>query len=319
MTTPEPSGPAKEPDAWIDHVHDGVHSILWRSAMGIDRMFGADATQFDEHSYQERTRGSITPALLWDEFGGLDPKFRFKVKMPLPHLDERYDAFIGTFDREEFVTEREQQSGALPRQQGSQPEEDETLVGIRYRDRERDKGGRFEADAGLRIRSPVDPFVKVGYRFEHTLPRGVLLRLREIAFWQNSEQFGLTSRIDLEGTVADTWIVRWTASGTISQESEGVRGYTSLTGFRALSNQRAIGAQLFSSGEFDAAVPVGDYGARFAYRQRVWRDWLVLEVRPSITWPKDDPDQPRQPSWGFGIGFEMFFGEDEFQARPATF
>lgn len=310
---PDPSGEVKDPDEWIDHLHNGVHSIVWRSAMGIDRMFGAE---FDEQTYRERARGSITPALLWDELGGFDPKFRFRVKMPLPHLDERYDAFIGTFSREEFVTEREQESGALPDRQ-RQAEEDQTLIGIRYREPE--KGGRFEADAGMRIRSPIDPFVKAGYRFERTIAGDVLLRLRETAFWQNSEQFGLTSRVDLEGSVAETWLVRWTASATISERSEGVRGYTSLTGFRGLPNQRAIGAQLFSAGEFDAAVPIGEYGAKFAYRQRVWRDWLVLEVRPSVTWQKTDPNQPRQASWGFGVGFEMFFGMDEFQARPATF
>jgi len=38
-----------------------------------------------------------------------------------------------------------------------------------------------------------------------------------------------------------------------------------------------------------------------------------------VTWPKDQPEQPRKPSWGIGIGFEMFFGTNEFQARPATF
>lgn len=312
-TTPGPSGETKAPEEWIDHLHNGMHSIIWRSAMGIDQMFG---TKFDEQTYQQRARGSITPALLWDEFNGLDPKFRFNVQIPLLNLDERYNAFIGRVDRDEFVTERELQSGALPHRQG-QGEEDQTLVGIRYR--EPDRGGRFEADVGLRLRSPVDPFVKGGYRFERTIAGDVLLRLRETAFWQSSEQLGLTSRIDLEGSGTDTWIVRWTASGTISQRSKGVRGYTSLTGFRSLPNQRAIGAQLFNSFELDAPVPVGDYGLKLAYRQRVWRDWLVLEVRPSITWPKTDPDQSRQLSLGFGVGFEMFFGVNEFQARPATF
>jgi hypothetical protein len=79
-------------------------------------------------------------------------------------------------------------------------------------------------------------------------------------------------------------------------------------------------AQLFTAGEFDAAVPVGEYGAKVAYRQSIARDWLVLEVRPSVTWPKERPEQEREASWGIGVGFEMFFGMgDEFQARPATF
>jgi hypothetical protein len=44
-----------------------------------------------------------------------------------------------------------------------------------------------------------------------------------------------------------------------------------------------------------------------------------MEIRTSLTWPKEELDQPRAPSWGVGLGFEMFFGTDEFLARPVTF
>ena len=303
------------PDEWIDRAHAGVHALVWRSARYVDGLFGS---QLDEQVYEQQTRGSITPALLWDEFGGFDSKFRFRVNLPLPYLDQRYDAFIGTFNRDEFVTERQLESGAIQRQHpGGRLEKDETLVGIQYRPPK--EGGRFDAAAGLRIKSPVDPFVKVSYRYQRGSNERLLLRLRETAFWEVSEHFGLTSRIDLERIVGGVWLARWTASGTFSEKSEGVRGYTALTAYRGLPNRRGIGGQIFTSGSADADVPIDEYGVRVAWRQSVVRDWLVVEIRPSVTWPKDQPEQPRKPSWGLGIGFEMFFGTDEFQARPATF
>jgi hypothetical protein len=302
------------PDEWIDRAHDGIHALIWRSAMYVDGLFGS---QLDEQVYQQQTRGSITPALLWDEFHGFDQKFRFRVKLPLPRLGERYDAFVGTFNRDEFVTESEIESGAIQRQGvGGEVEEDETLLGIQYRPPE---GGKFDASAGMRIKSPIDPFVKVSYRYKRGTTERLLLRLTETVFWENSEKFGLTSRVDLEKMLDEAWFARWTASGTLSEETEGVRGYTALTAYRGLPDRRAIGAQVFTEGSFDAAVPVGEYGIRMAYRQSVLRDWLVVEIRPSVTWPKDEPEQPRKPSWGVGIGFEIFFGTDEFQARPVTF
>lgn len=304
----------EHPDTWFDRTHDGLHAFLWRSAMRVDRWFGADVS---EDVYSQNTRGSITPIVLWDEFNGFDQKFRFRVRMPLPHLDERYNAFIGTFSRDEFVTEREQASGAIPRQRsGGLVDQDQTLLGIQYR--ERDSGARFEADAGIRIRSPIDPFVKAGYRFEYSTENHLLFTFREIGFWQNSEGFGFTSRIDVERALDIDSLIRFTASGTISQESEGVRGYSSLTWYRALTDDRGVAAQIFTSGEFDAPVPLGEYGLRVAYRKKIFRDWLVLELRPSVTWPREERDKPRKASWGFGIGFEMFFGENGFQARPAT-
>jgi hypothetical protein len=313
--TPASTDLADDSQTWIDRTHSGVHALVWRSARKIDGMFGGDA---EAAVYQGETRGSIVPAVLWDEFSGFDEKFRFRVKVPLPQIGERFDAFIGSFNREEYVTGREQESGAIPQQHaGGQVGEDETLIGIRYR--EPKEGGRWESDAGIRIRSPIDPFVKGGYRYERGDPQRVRLTLRETVFWQNSEQFGLTSRLDLERIVDDSWTVRWIGSGTISERSEGVRGYTSLTGYRGIGDRRAVGAQIFTAGEFDAAVPLGEYGIKVAYRQTFLREWLVLEIRPSVTWPKTEPSQPRKPSWGLGIGFEMFLGPDKFEARPATF
>jgi hypothetical protein len=314
VVTPDSMNDDPGEGQWVDRAHQGLHEFLWRSAMHVDGWFGAE---MPEQVYAGNTLGSITPIVLWDEFNGFSQKFRFRVKMPLPHLDERFNAFVGTFSPDEFVTERDQASGAIPRQRsGGTIEQDETLLGIQYRERE---GGRFEADAGIRIRSPIDPFVKGGYRFEHVTDNHFILSLRETGFWRNSEGFGLTSRVDVERALDIDAMVRWTASGTISQESEGVRGYSALTLYNGLRGDRAIAGQIFTSGEFDAAVPLGEYGIRVAYRQRLFRDWFVLELRPSVTWPKDDPNQPRKASWGLGIGFEMSFGVDEFQARPITF
>ena len=111
----------------------------------------------------------------------------------------------------------------------------------------------------------------------------------------------------------------WTFSGTVSQRTQGVRGYTSLTAIRGLPDRRALCAELFSQGEMDAAVPLGNYGVKLAYRRSVVRDWLVLETRVSLTFPKDEIWQERKASWGVGVGLEMFFGTDDFLARPVTF
>lgn len=311
-TASVPVGYVNKKDPWIDRAHNGVFNAVWRSAMRMDQWFGSTA---DDAAYME-TSGSIAPALLYDEFDGFQPRFRFQVDVPLPQINERFHAFIGRVNRDEYVTERKPGSGAFARQYGP-VEDDETLFGIRYR--EPRQGGRWEADAGLRIRSPLDPFVKGSYRFDKGTSESVLFSFRETAFWQNSEKFGFTSRVDIEKVFDNLWLLRWTGSGTISQRTEGVRGYTSIMALKGLPDRRAICAELFTEGEFDADVPLGDYGVKLAYRRSVSRDWLVLETRVSLTFPKDDPLQPREASWGVGVGLEMFFGTDEFLARPVTF
>ena len=38
-----------------------------------------------------------------------------------------------------------------------------------------------------------------------------------------------------------------------------------------------------------------------------------------VTWPTEDPSEPRETNWGLGIGFEMFVADNRIQVLPATF
>jgi hypothetical protein len=312
-TASVPGGYVNKKDPWIDRAHQGVFNAVWRSAMRMDHLFGGGN---DDAAYMQTT-GSIAPALLYDEFDGFQPRLRFQVDVPLPQINERFHAFIGRVNPDEYVTERRPGSGAFARQYGGPAEEDDTLFGIRYRDPK--DGGHWDADAGLRIRSPLDPFVKGSYRFDRGSSERTLVSFRETAFWQNSEKFGFTSRVDVERILREVYLLRWTTSATISERSDGVKGYMSLIAMRGLPDRRAVAAELFTEGEMDADVPLGNYGLKLAYRRSVSRDWLVLETRLSLTFPKDFPTQEREPIWGIGVGLEMFFGTDEFLARPVTF
>lgn len=287
--------------------------MVSKSAMRLDRLFGAE----EDESIYKSVVGSIAPALLWDEFRGFQPKIRFHIDVPLPHLNERFNAFIGRVNRDEYISESAQQSGAFQRQFG--PESDEqTLAGVSYRTPEK-QGSRFDAGAGLRLRLPLDPYLKGSYVYERGKSMTGLMSLRQTVFWQNSQHAGFTSRVDLEKAFHERWLVRWTTSGTISERSDGVYGYSAVRALRGFSNRRALALEIGFDGETGAEVPLSEYGIKAAWRQAVMRDWLVLEVRSSFTYPKDFAWQDREPTWGFGLGLEMFFGTDEFLARPVTF
>ncbi|MGH8017811.1 MAG: hypothetical protein ACREIA_05890 [Opitutaceae bacterium] len=306
----ESSAPTPEP-RWIDRAREGVHRLVWRSAMSVDRLAGS---KYDEEEYQAAS-GSLAMAMLWDEFDGWDPKVRFRVDVPLPQLNERYRFFVGRLNPDEYVSEELDSSGAFPRR--GRLEEDETLAGIVYAQAPR-LGGRFGASAGTRV-SPFDPYVKGKYQYERMLFVDTRLRIRETLFWRESEGFGLTSRIDIEKDFGPRWYMLWTGSATISEESEGVRSYGALTITHVPKERHSISTRFLIEGETDADVTVRDVGIQVAYRRNISRDWLVLEVRTDLMWPKDYAWQPRKPSWGFGVGFEMYFGGGEVSASPVTF
>jgi hypothetical protein len=301
-----PAGVENDPQ-WIDRMEQGLREGGCRSARWIDGLFGQRA---DDAVYRD-VSGNVQPSLLWTEYDGLQPRLRFRVDLPLPQINTKLRAFVGRVDREEFVTERAEPSGALPRQFGTIGDE-QTLLGLGYGDAMK-SGTGFDLGTGVRLTTPLDPYVKASYRWRWLLDSGAVVRFRPTAFWQQSEQFGGTMRVDYDKDLADNLYTRFTASGTYSGRSQGLRGYVNATLFQRLSDRRALAYQVGADGETDAPVALREYGARTTYRQNVWRDWLVLELRASLTWPREKREESRQPSWGAGVGFEMVFGPGTFR------
>jgi len=298
---------------WLDRTQSGLYRFIWKSARSIDRLGGAPAT---DEQYQEAS-GYTALAMMWSEYDGWDPRVRFNVDLPLPRVNKRFKAFIGRVNRDEYVFERVEPSGAFPRVSRS-IEEDETLAGIAYSQTPRE-GGRFSASGGARLRGGLDPYVKASYIVEWLPWEDTVLRLKESVIWQKSERLGLTSRLDFDRMFGRRWHMRWTGSGTVTQETPGLRGYSTLTFTRPLPNRQAIILQASFNVDTTEDVKLRDYGVKFAYRRSVFRDWLVMETRTSLSWPRESLDESRKPSWGVGIGVQMYFGNEEFTGRPITF
>jgi hypothetical protein len=315
---PESSGPpapdnSRESYQWLDRTREALYGTMWRSAEHVDRWFGSE---HDDAVYQ-KVYGSIAPAFLYTQYDGLRTQVRFNMNFPLPEVNDRIHAFVGRFDPNEFITERDEPSGAIPRTYGP-PTEDQTLLGIGYRQPDKE-GSRFDAGAGVRLGFPMDPYVKGSYVFERGRAYTGLFSIRETLFWQNSDGLGETTRFDLERIFHDHLLLRYTLSGTKSEMSKGLRGYSSILFIHGLSNRRALAFEVGLDGQTSALVPLHDYGFKVAFRQSILRRWLIMEVRSSLDWPKDYPWQRRSASVGVGLGFEMLLGTEAFLARPVTF
>jgi hypothetical protein len=300
-----PAG-AENDQAWLDRMETQLQLGGCRSARWIDGLFGET---HDGRHYQA-VNGNIAPSLLWNEYDGFKARVRFKVDLPLPRMDGRLRAFVGRVDREEFVTERAESSGALPRQFGTIGEE-QTLLGLGYGGLRGREG--FDVSGGIRLSTPLDPYVRASYRIVLDAGERSLVRIRPVAFWQQSEQFGVTTRVDYDRDLSDRFFMRVTASGTYSGRSFGLRGYGNATLFHRLSPYRAMAYQVGFDGESELDVPMREYGVRTTYRQNFLREWLVLELRASLTWPREKLEEPRKPSWGAGVGLEMVFGPGSFR------
>jgi hypothetical protein len=295
----KPQGPA-----WIDRMHEALYRSMCSTAIWFDGYFGS--ARFDDE-YQA-THGSLAVGALWDERNHWDPSVRFRVQMNLPQMADRFSAFVGKVDPDEYVTEQRDDFDTLPRQFGREGD-DAVLFGLGY-SQPRRRGGHFDAGAGVSLDSSTEPYVKGTYQIALPILARNLLRLRETVFWDNGERLGATTRFDLERLFTDDLLARWTGSATFTQETEGVRWFSNVTLYQNLGNGRALSYQVGLTAESDRDVPITDYSLRVIYRRTIFeRDWLFLELRSSVTWPRDTLLERREPNIGAGVAVEMMFGE----------
>jgi hypothetical protein len=272
------------------------------TATWFDGLFGN--RRYDDE-YRE-THGSLTAGVRWSERDSFDQLLRFRVRLYLPQFNESLYAFVGRTDREDFITDSQSDLYVLP-DRFNRGTDDEVFVGFGYKEKMR-KRGSFDADAGVRVRFPMDPYVKGSYRFVRPLGERNLIRLRETIFWQRSERFGTTALVEWDHILAEEYLIRWTNSGTFSQNTEGIRWYSTLTLYQLLNDERAFAYELAANGSTDRDVPLTDYGAAVIYRQRVWRDWLLIELRAGVDWPREELTEDRRTNLNGGIAFEMRYG-----------
>lgn len=292
-----------DPKPMLDRMQGRLYRTVCVSARWFDGLFGTDLPFLAG----EEIYGRLRLGAEWTEFEGFDPKLRLRANIPLPNVSQRLNAFVGRVDEETYIRGQDTPaSGGFA--EGFESAEPEWLLGLGYRGA---SGRRHNLDwsAGVRIRTPLNPYIKGKYAY--LLPRGddFLLRFDETVFWENDDGFGSTSHLSIEQTLNPDFLLRWEAIGTVSEGIDGLEWWTGTTLYQNLNRRRAIAWLAFIRGETDEPVELREYGFRATYRRPISRDYLFLELGPEITWPRERLDQDREMSLGFAVIVEMQFGD----------
>lgn len=274
------------------------HSFRW-----FDGWWG-DEEEFPE----DEVNGWITMGTAYRKYDGWDPRLRIKVRAPLPNLNKRWDLIFGRMDEEAFVSDTQAQDstfynpGVIDR-----GEDEQWLLGLGKHRRNQRQG--WDWSAGVRLRLPPRPYAKVAYFYNRQPTKDTDLRLRQTFFWRSDDGFGTTSRGDLAWAISATDVLRWEATATVHEDTDGVRWFLGQTWYHLMGERGAFSLLAFARGETDDPVEVKDGGLNLIWRRTFTRDWMYISLGPSITWPRRKPEEKREFNLGFGIWLEMEFGD----------
>jgi hypothetical protein len=281
------------------------------SSAWLDGLFG-DQIHYDDY---HATYGTVTAGGLWSEYDGLDPRLRFRARLQLPQWDERISAFAGRVGEDDYVSDTEDDFDALPTRQFGTLEDESVLLGLGYSSPQR-TGNDFDAGVGVRVDVPLDPYARARYEVVRSFAERYVFSARETVFWQNTEGFGTTTRLNLDRLISDRFLLRWSNLAKYTEETIGVEWYSQFTLFQSVGQRTGLAWQAQVEGATDNEVQLTRHALRLIARRQLTPEWLILELRGGVSWPRRKLTEKREPSAEVGIAFEMQFGQKRDRMRP---
>lgn len=286
---------------WLESTRHGVEKTVCATARWFDRFFG------DKRAPQEQVKswGRLITSTSWNESDGFEPDVRLRAHVVLPRLESRLQAVFGREEPDTFVKDVPQDETPIP--EAFLDVDREWLTGLEYKPV---RGDRHDVSfgGGVRVRSPLDPYVRMRYRYQAFPSDRWLFRSQLTPFWRNSEGFGVSSNLDVDRVVRPTLLLRHGARLSWSEESEGLEWRFGPTLYQHLGDDQAMAYRIEWRGATDADVPLERYGIELVFRQRLYKDWLHLLVEPRVDWRRESLEDDRHAVPGLGLGFDMRFG-----------
>ena len=309
----------REQDAegnWADSSHEYIGTRADDLAIYLDRFFGSPIEDLESAESNMR----FTTGLEWDADDGTDMRFRLRGNLHLPRIDNRVSLVFNGED-DEF---RGGPAGT---------EDDRNEVGLQVNAAESDRS-RFDFTLGVSSGPNLKPGFR--YRFKDDLGDWGRFRYTGRADYSDKRRFRHRHTVELDYLTGETSLLRWATKLEDGQRSDGVEWSTALVWRYGYSIDSAMAFIVNAAGKTEPDIPdyvfedpsfipplpdqqslVTTYGFKASFRNRLYKDWLYVEVEPGYTWRQRHNFEDRHGVFYGRINFEIWFNRGRKAPRKA--
>lgn len=276
---------------------DAGHKKLSERLVSAARWFDSFFDDPRYHEEENRTRARVRCDFGYSREEGFEVSPRFSLDLKIPRLSNKIHLYLSLEEEDAFDMDSDPVSDA-PRHQ--EAENDGFTAGLQY---------FFPSTNSFNLSATT------GLSFDYAYAGLRLRYLTDFGSWQGrlSDRFryytddGWENKLscDLERHFSGEWLFRMTAIVFWYENETGYPHSFSLRLYRIISEDRAI---MYEAGHYYDTEPgytLTDQQFRIRFRQRFYRDWLILEIAPQLTFPKD---HGRDANPGIVVRLEAEFG-----------
>ncbi len=260
----------------LDDIKEKASDKLLEAAEWLDSFFDDSRSTTEEN----QTRATVKLSMGYSRDDDLEFKPRFSLRLKLPRLSSKALLIIQGSDDQDFDIESNPVNN---RSSHEDSKYNDFTVGLQQFLLE-GESYNLSVDGGF-----SSSYLYGGIRFR---------ALQEFGDWQGR----FTNRLryytddgwedittyDLETYWDEKWMFRTTSSLVLSEQELGIPHSQYFKLFQVLNEYQVISYEsgIFLDTEPDYLVTDAQFIVR--HRQRFYRDWLVLEISPSITFPEEN-------------------------------
>jgi len=297
--------PLEGEDGAIDKAYGKVTDTVLGTADWIDSFF------YDERieAEQKKTHLRLSISSFTEEGEGTDFDTNARLRMVLPALKERLRLVISGEPDDDIDIDNTAEDDARERLEVTDEENGTVALWYTVKDT-----GRRHVSLQTGVRFPGgSPVFFTGPRFRRTIPLATwTLRGTQTFRWFSDEGWESKTKFDLERPLYERFFLRTRAKGSWYEEEDGFFYSFGISLFQVLSQRRVLQYAWVNHFQTRPSNRLELVTLSVRYRQKVWRDWLFLEVAPQCSFPRD-----RDFEFVPGIRFkvEMISGLKELRLR----
>lgn len=264
-----------------DQSHVEVSKRLHRFSAYVDKFFVEES--YLSESQESRLRVSVVNQNQKYEDPSLQP--RMSLSLALPNTENKWR--LNFQSDEELDGEQSTRINATGSNEGTS-----SFITSLERILKTDKYLDIRFDAGIKFRTPVDPFTRLkarrSFQFEH-----IEARLTETFQWRDTEGNTASTLLEMEYPFSSNYFFR-SRSELIYWDIDSYWSLSqSFTFFNQLGPKSviayAIGVQGQNEDEFHERRKhqINEYWIEARYRKNFYQDWLFYQVTPGLTHPRE--------------------------------
>jgi hypothetical protein len=285
----------------VNQAHSYLSSSVERLAQRIDTFFGEDRVYEEATGTYIQTRTS----LVIDQDGGLDYDLKFRAKLRLPQLKEKFRLVIESEDEDRGLddfnqdTRRNTIKGEL--------ENTDVAASLQYMFQQT-KSWNISLRPGLKLSDPIETFLRLRMAGTLRMTEKWLMRGITQFGYYSEEGWGSDWRLDVERRTGSQDFFRASSNVWWRENSPGNQ-FLSQTFLltHILSPRTSVAFEVGVTGETRPKLEDSSYFSSVRYRRDIHRGWVFLELKPRVEFARENDFDEELSLF---VTLELLLGED---------